>query len=57
MNTRAIKTEAEYSIALKRADAIFNAAPNSKEGQEMLLLLLAIKDYEDEHHAVSLPKS
>ncbi|CAN5372235.1 helix-turn-helix domain-containing protein [soil metagenome] len=55
MNVKVIKTEAQYSQALKRADTIFNAKPNTTEGDELELLLLVIKDYEDKHHAVALP--
>lgn len=55
MNVKVIKSETEYGQALKRADAIFNAKPGTKEGDELELLLLVIKDYEDKHHAVALP--
>lgn len=55
MKIKVITNEREYNNALKRADEIFNAKPNSPEGEELGLLLLVIKDYEDKHHSVPLP--
>ncbi len=55
MNVKVIKNEAEYSLALSRADEIFNAKPATQEGDELELLLLVIKAYEDKHHVVALP--
>ena len=49
MNFKIIKTEKEYDKALERLDKIFDAAPNSEEGQEAELLALLIENYEDEH--------
>jgi HTH-type transcriptional regulator/antitoxin HigA len=50
-----IKTEADYDVALERIDAIFEAAPSTPEGDELEVLLLLVKAYEDEHHPVPLP--
>ena len=50
-----IQNERQYNAALKRADQIFNARPNTPDGDELALLLLVIKDYEDKHHAVPAP--
>ncbi len=55
MIVKIIKNEQEYNLSLERADAIFNSKPGTKEGDELELLLLVIKDYEDRHHPVSLP--
>lgn len=55
MNVNVIKNELEYTNALKRVDAIFNAKLDTKEGDKLELLLLVIKDYEDKHHSVELP--
>ncbi|MCG3164766.1 MAG: hypothetical protein POELPBGB_00525 [Bacteroidia bacterium] len=55
MKIKVITSEREYNSALKRADEIFNAKPNTPEGEELGLLLLVIKDYEDRHHSVPLP--
>jgi HTH-type transcriptional regulator/antitoxin HigA len=47
MNWKVIKTEREYKKALKRAMEIFHAEPNTPEDDELGVLLLLIKDYED----------
>ncbi|MFN8354839.1 MAG: transcriptional regulator [Spirosomataceae bacterium] len=55
MNWKVIKTEAQYDAALKRADEIFDASPNTPEGDEIEILLLLIKDYEDRHYPIPPP--
>jgi HTH-type transcriptional regulator/antitoxin HigA len=55
MKIKILKNERSYNAALKRADEIFDAKPNTPHGEELALLLLVIKDYEDKHHAVPLP--
>lgn len=55
MKIKIIKTEREYNAALKRADEIFDAKPNTTHGEELALLLLIIRDYEDKHHSVPVP--
>lgn len=47
MNWKVIKTEKEHTKALKRAMEIFHAEPNTPEDDELGVLLLLIKDYED----------
>jgi len=47
MNWKVIKTETEHRKALKRAMEIFHAEPNTPEDDELGVLLLLIKDYED----------
>ena len=49
MNWKVIKTKAEYNKALKRTMAIFQAEPGTSEADELELLLVLIKDYEDRH--------
>lgn len=47
MNWKVIKTEREHKKAVKRAMEIFHATPNTPEDDELGVLLLLIKDYED----------
>lgn len=49
MNWKVLKTEGAYKKALNRSLDIFDAAPGSRESDELDLLLLLIKDYEDKH--------
>ena len=47
MNWKLIKTEEEYQKALARTMEIFHAEAGTPEDDELGLLLLLIKDYED----------
>lgn len=53
MNWKVIKTKADYKIAMKRTMEIFNAEENTPEADELELLLVLIKDYEDKN--ITLP--
>ena len=55
MDIKVLNSERAYKVALKRADEIFDARPNTIEGDELSLLLLVIKDYEDRFHNVPVP--
>jgi HTH-type transcriptional regulator/antitoxin HigA len=49
MNWKVIKTEAQYKKAIKRTIEIFQATPGNPEADELDLLLVLVKDYEDKH--------
>ncbi len=49
MDWKVIKTKTEYNRALKRSMAIFQAEHGTSESDELELLLVLIKDYEDKH--------
>src|SRR5688572_24064409 len=49
MNWKVIRTESEYQKAIKRTIAIFQTEPGTPEGDELALLLVLVKDYEDRH--------
>jgi HTH-type transcriptional regulator / antitoxin HigA len=49
MDWKVIKTKTDYNKALKRTMAIFQAEPGTSESDELELLLVLIKDYEDKH--------
>jgi len=49
MNWKVIKTEAAYQKAVKRTMAIFQAKEGTPKADELALLLLLVKDYEDKH--------
>ncbi len=55
MNLKILKTEVEHNIALKRLDEIFDAEPNTPEGDEFELLALLIDNYETKHHPIEPP--
>jgi len=54
MDWKVIKTEEEYQNAVKRAMAIFQADEGTPLADELALLLVLVKDYEDKH--VKIPE-
>ncbi len=55
MNLKPIKSEAEYDEALLRLDIIFDATPDSEEGNEAEILALLIEDYEEKYYPIDAP--
>lgn len=49
MNWKVIKTEEEYNKASVRLMEIFHAEQNAPEGDELELLMVLIKDFDDKH--------
>ncbi len=54
INWKVIRTEAAYQKAIKRTMAIFHAEEGTNEADELALLLVLVKDYEDKY--IHLPK-
>jgi HTH-type transcriptional regulator/antitoxin HigA len=50
MNWKVIKTEEDYAKASLRLMEIFHANPNTPESDELDLLLVLVKDYDDKHY-------
>lgn len=50
-----LKTENEYKEVVKRTIEIFHAEEGSPESDELDLLLLLVKDYEDRHYEIPNP--
>lgn len=46
---KVIKTEAAYQKAVKRTMSIFQVKEGTPEADELALLLVLVKDYEDKH--------
>jgi HTH-type transcriptional regulator/antitoxin HigA len=55
MEHKIIKTEEQYHQALERLEIIFDAEPDTAEGDELDLLSLLIDDYEKTHYPIDLP--
>lgn len=49
MNWKVIKSKTEYNKVLKRTMDIFQAEQGTSKADELELLLVLIKDYEDKH--------
>lgn len=54
MNWKVLNSEKDYNKANKRLMEIFHAEPNTPEDDELGILILLIKDYDERHYA--LPK-
>jgi HTH-type transcriptional regulator/antitoxin HigA len=57
MQLKPIKTKKEYETYLEWVDKMFNkkVKPNSPEGEQTQVVLLLIKQYEDEHFPIPTP--
>jgi len=55
MEIKPIKTAKDYEKALKRLEVIFDAEPNSKEGDEAEILSLLIENYENQYYPIDAP--
>lgn len=52
---KAIRTEADYDVALARTRELWNAEPGSPEGDELDALVDLVEAYEDEHYPMDDP--
>lgn len=50
MNWKVLKTEEDYNNAAIRMMEIFQAKPGTQESDELDLLIVLVKDYDDKHH-------
>jgi HTH-type transcriptional regulator/antitoxin HigA len=55
MDMRLIKTEQDYAEALARLEEIFDAFPDTPEGDELELLAFLIDAYEKENFPIEAP--
>jgi HTH-type transcriptional regulator/antitoxin HigA len=55
MEIKLIKTEAEYRIALKRLELIFDATLGTSESDEADIIGLIIDEYERKHYSIEPP--
>lgn len=55
MNIKLIKTEQDYDLVLERLELIFDAKPNTEEGDELEILSILIEKYEKENFPIEFP--
>jgi HTH-type transcriptional regulator/antitoxin HigA len=55
MNWKVLKTEQDYSTATNRLMDIFHAEQGTPDGDEMELLMVLVKDYDDKHYVIAQP--
>ena len=55
MEIRPIKTEADYFVALEEIESLFDAAPDTPEGDRLEVLTTLVEAYEDKQYGIPLP--
>lgn len=55
MEIKPIKTEKDYDLALERVNILFDAKPNTNEGDELDILVTLIEKYELIHYQIPEP--
>ncbi len=55
MEINPIKTEKDYDLALERVNTLFDAKPNTNEGDELDILVTLIEKYEQIHYPIPEP--
>jgi HTH-type transcriptional regulator/antitoxin HigA len=55
MNIRPIKNTDDYQAALAEIETLFDALPNTAEGDRLDVLTTLIEAYEQEHHPIATP--
>ena len=55
MEIKPIRTEADYQAALAEIERLFDAAPNTPEGDRLEVLTTLVEAYEENHYAIPLP--
>jgi len=55
MEIKPIKTEKDYEKSLERLELIFDANPDSKQGDEAEILSILIDSYENKHYPIEAP--
>jgi HTH-type transcriptional regulator/antitoxin HigA len=53
MNWKVLKTEEDYNKVSLRLMEIFHVEPNTPEFEELNLLSILIKDYDDRHYPIT----
>jgi HTH-type transcriptional regulator/antitoxin HigA len=55
MKIKPIKTEADYRAALKEIERLFDAVPDTPEGDRLEILATLVEAYEEKHFRIPLP--
>lgn len=55
MNIRPVKTEADYHAALEEIDRLFDAAPDTPEGDKLEILTTLVEAYESKYYPIPAP--
>ena len=56
MDIRPIHTDAEYEAALAEIERLFDAAPNTPEGDRLEVFATLVEAYEEQHYSIPAPE-
>lgn len=55
MDIRPIRTESDYEAALVEIERLFDAAPNTPDGDRLEVLITLVEAYEAQHYPIPAP--
>ena len=55
MEIKPIKNEGDYEAALQEIERLFNAVPDTPEGDRLEVLTTLVEAYEDKHYSIPMP--
>jgi len=55
MEIKPIKNEADYQAVLEEIDRLFDAAPDTPEGDRLEVLTTLVEAYEEKHYNIPMP--
>lgn len=55
MDIKPIKTETDYQAALEEIEGLFDAAPDTPEGDRLEVLVTLVEAYEEKHYSIPKP--
>ena len=55
MDIKPIKTETDYQAALEEIEKLFDAAPDTPEGDRLEVLVTLVEAYEEKHYSIPKP--
>ncbi len=55
MEIKPIKNDADYQAALEEIERLFDAAPDTPEGDRLEVLTTLVEAYEEKHYRIPLP--
>jgi len=55
MEVKPLKTESDYKTTLQAIERLFDAVPNTPDGDTLEILSILVENYEKKHHNIPLP--
>jgi HTH-type transcriptional regulator/antitoxin HigA len=55
MNIKPIKNETDYQAALEEIERLFEAVPDTPEGDQLEVLVTLVEAYEEKHYSIPKP--